>query len=173
MGRVPEHLDQYAGLTDAGYAAVKEVYPEAVCIVHIDCGSDLARYKLIFDGLEKYHARYDMIGMSVYPYWDQKENLTASDDETLNKVIANIKTLHDMYHRDVMIVETGYEARREQAGMEFMASLIEQARKNTDGHCHGVFYWAPEAEGHYPLGAFNEHKPTKILIPFDARKLSE
>lgn len=166
MGRASTHMEQYAGLTDAGYAAAKAVFPATTCIVHIDCGADLARYRFIFDGLEEYHARYDMIGMSVYPYWDMDSKLTTGDDETLTKVIANIKTLHALYGRDVMIVETGYEVKRPLEGKAFMARLIAQARDNTDGHCHGVFYWAPEAEGHYPLGAFSNHRPTAIMDAF-------
>ena len=173
MGRASAHMDQYAGFTDAGYAAVKAVYPEAVCIVHVDCGSDLKRYRFIFDGLERYHARYDMIGMSAYPYWDMESKFTANEDETLTKVIANIKELHKLYGRDVMIVETGYEARRAEAGRAFMQRLITQSFHNTDGHCHGVFYWAPEAdaESPYKLGAFQNHRPTIILDPFNINNL--
>ncbi len=173
VGRASTHMDQYAGLTDAGYGAVKAVYPQAVCIVHVDCGCDMKRYRVIFDGLERHHARYDMIGMSVYPYWDMDTHLTTSDDETLTRVIANIKQLHKLYGRDVMIVETGYEARRPEAGRAFMQRLITQALRNTDGHCRGVFYWAPEADagGHYPLGAFDNHRPTVILDPFNANNI--
>ena len=65
-----------------------------------------------------------------------------------------------------MIVETGYEARRPEAGKAFMSRLIDAARNRTGGHCPGVFYWAPEAEGHYPLGAFHNHRPTAIMDAF-------
>lgn len=68
MGRATDNMRQYAGLTDAGYAAVKKVYPEATVIVHLDCACDAKRYDFIFDGLRKYKARFDMIGVSVYPY---------------------------------------------------------------------------------------------------------
>ena len=70
MGRATDNMRQYAGLTDAGYAAVMKVYPEATVIVHLDCACDAKRYDFIFDGLRKYKARFDMIGVSVYPYWD-------------------------------------------------------------------------------------------------------
>ena len=70
MGRATDNMRQYAGLTDAGYAAVKKVYPEATVIVHLDCACDAKRYDFIFDELRKYKARFDMIGVSVYPYWD-------------------------------------------------------------------------------------------------------
>ena len=166
MGRVPENMKQYAGLTQAGYRAAKKVYPHAQCIVHLDAACDIERYHTVFNGLKKYKAQFDMIGVSVYPYWDMDAGLTKSEDETLERVIANINTLSQEYNCPVMIVETGYEARRPEAGKAFMARLIDAARNRTGGHCPGVFYWAPEAEGHYPLGAFHNHRPTAIMDAF-------
>ena len=167
MGRAEEHMDQYAGLTKAGYMAAKSVYPNATCIVHIDCGSDLKRYEFIFDGLEKYNTPYDMIGMSVYPYWDQKENLTQSDEETLNKVIQNINTLYKKYQKPLLVVETGVLASEPQKGKQFIAQLIHALKTKVDGHCNGVFYWSPESgDSFYPLGAFHNQRPTAILDAF-------
>ena len=166
MGRAEENMQQYAGLTDAGYEAVKSVYPDAQCIVHLDGGCDAARYDFIFDGLRRYGARWDMIGLSVYPYWDREAHLTQSDAETLQKVVANIKRLYQKYGTESMIVETGYEVKRPNEGKLFMQQLIRAASSDTDGHCHGVFYWAPELEGHYPLGAFANGRPTAIMEAF-------
>ena len=41
MGRATENMAQYAGLTQAGYDAVKAVFPDAICIVHLDGGCDM------------------------------------------------------------------------------------------------------------------------------------
>ena len=43
---------------------------------------------------------------------------------------------------------------------------INAAKNDCGGHCHGVFYWAPELEGQYPLGAFDNHRPTEIMKAF-------
>ena len=102
-------------------------------------------------------------------YWDMEAGLTKSEDETLERVIENINTLAREYRCPVMIVETGYEARRPEAGKAFMTKLIDAARNRTGGNCPGVFYWAPEAEGHYPLGAFQNHRPTVIMEAFRAK----
>ena len=166
MGRAQDNMQQYAGLTQAGYDAVKEVYPEAICIVHIDGGCDPARYHFIFDGLKKYGTKWDMIGLSVYPYWDIDAGLTKDEDETLTRAIDNINGLYATYHTPLMIVETGYDADRPEDGKKWMKRLIEAARTETNGHCEGVFYWAPEAEGHYKLGAFRNHRPTAIMDAF-------
>ena len=159
-------MAQYAGLTQAGYEAVKAVYPEAVCIVHLDGGCDPKRYEFIFDGLQQNGAKWDMIGLSVYPYWDIDAGLTKDEDETLTKAIANINQLWEKYHTPLMIVETGYDADRPEDGKRFMGRLIDAARVQTGGHCQGVFYWAPELEGHYRLGAFRNHRPTVIMDAF-------
>ncbi|MCM1504194.1 MAG: glycosyl hydrolase 53 family protein [Muribaculum sp.] len=164
VGRAETNMEQYAGLTDAGYEASKKVYPEAICIVHLDCGADIDRYHKIFDGLNKYNARYDMIGMSVYPYWDLQAKRTQNEYETLQKVTSNIKQLSKEYGKDVMIVETGYEAKRPKEGYAFMRKLIDSTKEIEQ--CHGVFYWAPELEHFYPLGAFDNQRPTMILDAF-------
>lgn len=171
MGRAEKNMKQYAGLSDAGYAAVKKVYPKAICIVHLDGGCDIKRYHFIFNGLKQYKSRYDMIGLSVYPYWDIEAGLTKSDQETLDKAIANICQLYREYGKELMIVETGYNADEPEKGKKFLADLIEASVNQTEGHCKGVFYWAPELEGHYKLGAFRNHRPTVIMDAYKEASL--
>lgn len=166
MGRAEDNMEQYAGLTDAGYQAVKEVYPEAKVIVHLDGGCDPARYDFIFDGLKKYGARWDMIGLSVYPYWDIEAQLEKDWKGTVRDFAANIRRLHAKYGSECMVVETGAEVKKPEEGKRIMAAVINAALNDCDGHCHGVFYWAPELEGAYPLGAFHEHRPTAIMEAF-------
>ena len=59
-GEFPRYLN-------AGYDAVKAVYPDAQVIVHLDKGQDAATYNWFFDLLNANGGRYDMIGMSLYP----------------------------------------------------------------------------------------------------------
>lgn len=165
-GQAKENMKQYAGLTEAGYQASKNIYPEAKVIVHLDCGCDAKRYNFIFDGLKKYNAHWDLIGMSVYPYWDQKAKVETTDDGTLNDAIANMNALCNKYGCDCIVVETGYEVNRPNEGHLFMRKLIRATRNLTNGHCKGVFYWAPELEGEYPLGAFKNGRPTAIMDAF-------
>jgi len=166
VGRAQENMRQYAGLTDAGYQAVKSVFPHAEVIVHLDGGCDPQRYDFIFDGLHEYGARYDMIGLSVYPYWDLKSGLTQSWQESVEKATQNINRLWQKYRKPMMIVETGAEARKPVEGKQIVSAIINAARNQTHGHCQGVFYWAPELEHHYPLGAFQDGRPTIIMDAF-------
>lgn len=166
MGNAHENMAQYAGLTKAGYEAVKEVYPESQVIIHLDGGCDPKRYHLIFDGLKANGCPWDMIGISVYPYWDQDAGLETEWQGTVRDFTANVRELWQRYGMPLMVVETGVEAKKPIEGKVIMAEIIRAAREDCDGHCEGVFYWAPELEGHYPLGAFEGHQPTVIMEAF-------
>ena len=65
-----------------------------------------------------------------------------------------------------MVVETGVESKKPVEGKEILAAVIDAAKNKTNGHCQGVFYWAPEAEHHYQLGAFQGGRPTAIMEAF-------
>ena len=174
MGHAQDHMQHYAGLTDAGYQAVKQVFPKAIVIVHLDGAYDPYRYDFIFDGLRKYKARYDMIGLSVYPYWDMRDKHTQSWQETVEKATANINRLWTKYHKPMMVVETGVEAAKPIEGKEILAAIIEMARDHCGGHCQGVFYWAPETDRFYKLGAFQNNRPTVIMDAFtEAARLAK
>ena len=166
MGRAQDNMRQYAGFTDAGYVVVKQVFPKAEVIVHLDGAYDPKRYDFIFDGLKKYGARYDMIGLSVYPYWDMRGNHTASWQETVEKATANINRLWNKYHKPMLVVETGVEAAKPVEGKEILSAIIDMARNHCEGHCQGVFYWAPETDRFYKLGAFQNNRPTIIMDAF-------
>lgn len=165
MGRAETNPEQYAGLTLAGYNAVKQVYPDAAVIIHVDCGCDPVRYDRIFGILTRCNVPFDIIGMSVYPYWDQKEGLQTDWHATVRGFVANANRLSALYHCPIMVVETGVESKKPKLGKEIMSAIIKASRDDCD-NCLGVFYWAPEAEGHYPLGAFKHHRPTIIMDAF-------
>lgn len=168
VGHLPENEENYALLTQAGYDAVKEVYPDATVIVHLDNGFDNELYDRVFDGLKKNGAKWDMIGMSVYPYWAMEGGFRPDADSTINDAIANIRRLKEKYGTDVMIVETGFDARNPEEGKALLARLIDASLNETDGACRGVWYWAPEinADAAYHLGAFAADRPTAIMEAF-------
>ena len=67
---------QLTQLNNAGYDAVKAVFPEAKVIVHLDGGNNQWAYDRMFDILENNGGKYDMIGMSLYPYWAEQQGET-------------------------------------------------------------------------------------------------
>ena len=168
MGRAEENMGQYAGLTKAGCDAVKKVFPEAKVIIHLDAGCDPKRYDFIFDGLRNNGVEWDLIGVSVYPYWDKEAGLEKDAEGTLRDFTANIRRMYEKYGTESMVVETGVDARTPEESKIVMADILDAALNRCDGHCKGVFYWAPELEGAYVLGAFANHRPTVIMDAFRA-----
>lgn len=175
VGKDMDNMPNYAALTAAGYDAVKSVYPEAEVIVHLDNGFDNPVYNAVFDGLKENGAKWDIIGMSVYPYWAIDAKQEPDAESTLRDAIDNIRKLNEKYGCKVMIVETGVESAKPEEGLKFMNDLFDAVINDTNGACTGVFYWAPESfqtvcpDGErwgYALGAFDNRRPTVIMNSF-------
>ena len=84
MGHIDKQPQQYAGFIRAGYDAVKEVFPEAIVIVHLDRGHRQDIYDKNLDIILKYGGKFDMIGMSLYPYWAMEGHPELKADDILN-----------------------------------------------------------------------------------------
>ena len=174
MGHATRNPEQYAGFFKAGYEAVKAIFPEAIVIVHLDNGFDADLYDWNPGILTSHGAKFDMIGMSLYPYWaEMYHNQTA--EQTISGCMANIKRVSAKYGCEVMIVETGMLCADEQ-GKLASASVLEEGyqqlvriiKESKEIGCKGVFYWEPECKpSQYKLGAFTEDgRPTRIMDAF-------
>ncbi len=178
MGHAKRNPEQYAGFIRAGYDAAKKVCPKAICIVHLDDGFNKNLYDWNFDLLKQGGAKWDMIGMSLYPYWALDGHKRNNADTVITECMQNIKYVSEKYGTDVMIVETGMEVNeRNQAvideGYRQLMRVLTESKNETEGHCHGVFYWEPECSPRqYKLGAFDSKgHPTHIMDAFkDAQK---
>ena len=167
MARIPDHMENYVVLSNAGYEAVKQIYPNAVVITHLDDGYNKFLYNYVFSSMKRLGGKFDAIGMSVYPQWSNRDQ---SSKEAVEDVIDNINNLWDNFQCPVIIVETGVNINHPDEGYDFLSRLINAAMNDTNGHCTGVFYWEPEAphsyNGGYDLGAFENFRPTRIMDAF-------
>lgn len=159
-GKASVSMSNYAKLTNSGYDAAKAVFPEVKVIVHLHNGYDNSLFRWLFDGLKNNGAKYDMIGMSLYPAWSADNWKT-----TVDKCRANMEDMVKRYNKEVMIVETGMSWDSPDA-FAFLSYLIQQTK--TLGQ--GVLYWEPQAYRqwyNYSLGAFdNNGRPTQALDAF-------
>jgi len=166
-GKASLSMANYAALTLSGYNAVKSVFPNAKVIVHLNNGYDNTLYRWIFDGLKNNGAKWDVIGMSVYPYWYTSSNDWAACNE---KVLANMNDMVSRYGSEVMVVECGMSWDTPTVCKSFLSDLITKVKSVSNGKGTGVFYWEPECYGNwksYSLGAFdNSGKPTAALDAF-------
>ena len=163
-----DNPEQLTGLFNAGYDAVKAVFPEAKVIAHLDQGNDQWRYDRFFDILRDNGGRYDMIGMSLYPFWVQTEDGSpAGWEKVSDDCIANIAHVKEKYGKPVMICEIGMQWNE----AEECKALIDKMMK---ADVEGVFYWEPQApsgyNGGYQLGCFDNGVPTVALDPFKEAK---
>ena len=173
MGHIKTEPRQYAGFIRAGYDAVKEVFPDAIVIVHLDRGHRQSLYDYNLDTILKYGGKFDMVGMSLYPYWAMEGHPELNADDIISDCIKNIRHVSEKYKCDVMIVETGYEVDEQhpekmEEGRRQLARVVRESRNETGGHCRGVFYWEPQClPGGYKLGAFDgKATPTAIMDGF-------
>ena len=175
MGHIKDNPHQYAGFIRAGYDAVKEVFPETIVLIHLDRGHNQQLYDWNLDIVKKYGGRFDMVGMSLYPYWARRDHPELQADSIITDCIRNIRHVSQKYGCDVMIVETGFEVDEAHPevmdeGRRQLTRVVKEARTLTEGRCRGVFYWEPQCLPglhHYNLGAFDSKgRPTAIMDGF-------
>jgi arabinogalactan endo-1,4-beta-galactosidase len=162
-GKASLNMAQYAALSNAGYNAVKAVFPQTKVIVHLQGGQDNGLYRWLFDGLKQNNGKWDVIGMSLYPATDSWQ---ATNDACIN----NINDMINRYGSEVMICEVGMPWNEAVTAKSFLTDLITRTKAISNEKCLGVFYWEPEAYNGwkgYGLGAFdNSGKPTVALDAF-------
>ena len=170
-GRASKNAANFAAYINAGYDAVKAVYPEAKVVVHVDKGEDLGGLTWLYDQLKNNGGKWDVIGLSLYP----EDNNWKSYAESC---LANIQTLSSKYGKDVIVSEIGMWWGSDQAA-PMMKKMVDGCKAIST--CEGIFYWEPEVYNNwkpanysslgwnaYTKGAFdNSGKPTAV---FDAYK---
>ena len=149
--------DQPANLvafTNAGYDAVKLVYPDAKVVIHIDNGWDDAQARTWFDRFFANGGKVDIIGLSYYPYWSKVKDWKLANPmlgETMSDIVSR-------YKKPVMVVEIGYAWDQPDDAKAMISDVIARNKGLADGMGQGVFYWEPDGDpnwSHYPLSAMN------------------
>jgi arabinogalactan endo-1,4-beta-galactosidase len=163
-GKASANMAQYATLNNAGYDAVKAVFPSTKVIVHLQNGQTNSLYRWLFDGLKSNGGKWDVIGMSLYP-------ATNTWQDYNDNCISNMNDMINRYGSEVMICEVGMSWDEAVTAKLFLTDLITRAKAISNSKCLGVFYWEPEAYNSwkgYTLGAFdNSGKPTVALDAFE------
>ncbi len=156
-----------------GYETVKSIFPDCTVIVHLEGGDNAEMYNWFFDNLEENGGRWDMIGLTLYPYYGRDY---ATPREMISRCIDNMNALREKYGCEVMIVETGMECAdsngnllpdsKLKEGKDNLSHLISECLLKTE--CRGVFYWEPQSAPYmYNLGAFDSNGyPTVIMDAF-------
>ncbi|WP_111979366.1 glycosyl hydrolase 53 family protein [Algibacillus agarilyticus] len=164
-GKASENMQAFTWLVNSGHDATKAVFPDSKVIVHLANCHDNANFRWIFDGLNSYGGKYDVIGASDYP-----TNVVGSSWQTVNQqCLANLNDMVSRYDKDVMITEIGVPWDNADAEA-ILRDMIDKLDEVQDSRSLGVFYWEPQASNFngYTLGAWdpNTRKPTGALDAF-------
>ncbi len=143
----------YVAMSNAGYAAVKEVQPHAIVIVHI---AETKNASWFFKEFRAAGGKFDMIGLSHYPT-EEEWNSSASTATYSNILAANhVKTAISLFGVPVMICETGFNVSKPALGSQVMKDLFD--RMQAIPKCAGIFYWEPETDGQWKPSYYTKLK---------------
>lgn len=136
--------DNFTRMVNTGHDAVKAIFPDALVIVHCDCGNEQYLYDRLFGKLKNEGARYDMVGMSLYPEEHNWEKLV--DD-----CVANAKYCTTTFGKPVMICEIGMAYDQSEIADKMMRKLYSDGKA---ADIKGIFWWEPET----PVGSNGYNK---------------
>lgn len=163
LGKASVSMSTYASFFRAGYEAVKSVDSNILVMVHLSNGYDRALYECNLNGLKQAGAKWDVVGMSLYPSVTNWKSLTDQCISTLQWVVSQ-------YQTPVMITEVGMPADQPDTCYSFLSYFKSQLNSIPNFMALGIFYWEPQSYARwngYGLGAFDDSgKPTRALNAF-------
>ena len=160
-----KNWSQLAQLLNKGYEATKSIDAKIKVIVHLDEGNNSEKFRWFFDNATANNVKYDVIGLSYYPFWIKKDYT-----ETIADLANNLNDMATRYNKEVMVVEVGGEYDKVQNTYEMLAATIKAVKAVPNNKGLGVIYWEPQGEkswSHYSLSAWqSDGKPSPALDAF-------
>jgi arabinogalactan endo-1,4-beta-galactosidase len=153
----PNQWHRLASLLGSGVRAIHDAQGRnhIQTMIHLDRGGDNKTAVWWFDHILAEGLKFDLIGLSYYPFWHGH----------LDAMEKNVDDLAKRYGKDIYIVETSYPWRINtapgervytgQRGLEagypptpegqkaFLKTVCDIVRRIPNGHGRGVLYWAP------------------------------
>lgn len=156
---------QLAQLLNKGYEATKAVNAKIKVIVHVDEGNNNEKFRWFFDKATEHQVKYDVIGLSYYPFWIKKDY-----SETIVDLQRNLNDMASRYQKEVMVVEVGGVDEQVQNTKELLAATIKAVKAVPNHKGLGVLYWEPQGAkswSGYGLSAWQQDgKPSPALDAF-------
>ena len=101
LGQGGGEFDRLAGLLNAAIAGLKENLrrgEQVKIMLHLAEGTGNDTFRWWFDEIDKRHVPYDVIGLSMYTYWNGP----------ISALKANMDDISKRYNKDVIVVEAAY-----------------------------------------------------------------
>ena len=133
----------YVKVSNAGYDAVKQVFPSAPVIVHIANAFSAGDYDgWFFREFKEAGGKFDIIGLSHYPMSETGKSWSKMNSDA----VSSIKTLAAKQGCKVMVCEIGVKPSSSEAAA-CLKSFVDSVKELGPDVCTGVFYWEPEVDG--------------------------
>jgi arabinogalactan endo-1,4-beta-galactosidase len=159
------NFGQLAQLLNKGYDATKDVDNTIKVIIHLEGGNNNSLFRWFFDSAKNQGVRYDIIGMSYYPFW-----IGSDYTVTINDLGNNMNDMVSRYGKEVMVVEVGGDYTKVQNTYDMLVAVIEKTIAVPNGKGLGVIYWEPEGAkswSGYQLSCWGDNgRPTAALDAF-------
>lgn len=101
LGAGGGEFDRLAGLLNAAIDGLKANLrngEQVKIMLHLAEGTKNDTFRWWFDEIEKRHVPYDVIGLSMYTYWNGP----------ISALKANMDDISKRYNKDVIVVEAAY-----------------------------------------------------------------
>ena len=170
-GEIPNGRKSFAKLLNAGYDAVKAVFPNCLVLAHLNNAyEDNAWW---FKQVQAAGGKFDAIALSHYPQ-------TEPDWKKCNAAaLKQIQSLSAKFNKDVIVSEVGVKTNANATLAARVLNEFVTGIKAID-KCKGIFYWEPEVDGKwkpavygslgwnaYDMGAFTtDGKATVVMDAF-------
>lgn len=160
-----DNFNQLAQLLNKGYDATKAIDQKIKVVVHLDEGNKNEKFRWFFDKATENKVKYDVIGLSYYPYW-----IKTDYQSTILDLENNLKDMASRYNKEVMVVEVGGDYTLVQNTKEMLEATIKAVKSVPNNKGLGIIYWEPEGEkswSDYQLSAWlSNGKPSPALDAF-------
>ena len=163
IGQATTSMSAFTQLFNSGCEAAKSIFPNTKVMFHVSNGYNAALSQWLLDGITNNQAKFDCVGLSLYPSPTNWQTYTSQCITNINNIIAR-------YNKPVMIAEIGMPHDSPNECKQFIQSLIAQSIAIPNNNALGVVYWEPQCYNNwqgYSLGAFSTNgRPTVALQGF-------
>ena len=145
----------YVKLSNAGYDAVKAVYPYAMVMPHLNNAYDASNNEWWLSSFKAQGGKFDALAFSHYPQecWNGETRMEA--DEANRLALEFLQSAVEKYKVPVIVSEVGVKTPENEAEAKRLLQAFMTGIRKVKG-CAGVFYWEPETDGSWKPKVYDD-----------------